>query len=455
MGKKYDFDYIVIGSGPAGRTVAEKLAKAKKKVAIVEGKLLGGAEINTRDLPYRTALEFAKTYHKFMNYSAVSGNSTYFNLPTLASNINSVVQTAGKKIEEDFTALEIKIINGFANFLDAHTIAVDDKEYTATNFILATGSQLKANEISGLESVDYMTPDLALRVRRLPRFVFVVGGGPTGVQIAEYFAKLGTGVIIMERGTHLLPREDDEVGELIANYFTESLGITVVTNAKVLQITEDHMSKVVVFTNGAEEKMVRVDSVALATGSEPFLDYGLENAGVDYKRGGIKVDKYFNTSAKNIYAIGDCLGNSDSSSERANLEASILAENILHRQKFTAKYSGLVRRINTGIPIAVVGMNERDTLARDIKCKRATIRLEAVPTISYPEYQKGFVKILADHSGHLIGATIAAPNAEDLINELSLVLSRHLTVEALATTPHPLDTPAAAISLAAKKLLSK
>lgn len=455
MGKKYDFDYIIIGSGPAGRTIAEKLAKAKKKIAIVEEKLLGGAEINTRDLPYRTALDFANTYHKFMNYSAISGNSPYFNLPTLASSINSVVQTASQKIEENLTALDIKIIHGFANFLDAHTIAVDDKEYTATNFILATGSKLKANEISGLESVDYMTPDIALRVRRLPRFVFVVGGGPTGVQIAEYFAKLGTGVIIMERGTHLLPREDEEVGELLTNYFTESLGITVVTNAKVLQITEDHMSKVVVFTNGAEEKMVRVDSVALATGSEPFLDYGLENAGVDYKRAGIKVDKYFNTSAKNIYAIGDCLGSSDSSTERANLEASILAENILHRQKFTAKYSGLVRRIGTNIPIAVVGMNEHDTLSRDIKCKRATIRLENVPTISSPEYQKGFVKILADHSGHLIGATIAAPHAEDLINELSLVLARRLTVEALATTPHPLDTPAAAISLAAKKLLSK
>jgi len=455
MGKKYEYDYIVIGSGPAGRTVAEKLAKGKKKVAIVEGKVLGGAEINTRDLPYRTALDFAKTYHKFMNYSAVSGNSPFFNLPTLASHINSVVKDASDKIADNFKSLNIDIINGFANFLDAHTIAVEDKEYTATNFVLATGANLKANEISGLDSVNYMTPDLALRVRRMPRFVFVIGGGPTGVQIAEYFAKLGTGVIIMERGAHLLPREDEEVGDLLTTYFTESLGITVVTNAKVLQITEDHMSKVVVFTNGTEEKMVRVDSVALATGSEPALEYGLENAGVNYKHAGITVDKYFNTSAKNIYAIGDCLGNSDSSTERANLEASILAENLLHRQKFTAKYSGLVRRINTGIPIAVVGMNEHDTLARDIKCKRATIRLEAVPTISFPDYQKGFVKLLADHSGHIIGATVMGEGAEHLINEISIIMSRRLTVEAIATTPHPLDTPAAAISLAAKKLLSK
>ena len=455
MGKKYTYDYIVIGSGPAGRTVAEKLAKAKKKVAIVEGKVLGGAEINTRDLPYKTALDFANTYYKFMNYSAVSGNSPYFNLPTLASHINSIVKTASDKIAENLKSLNIDVINGFANFLDAHTIAVEDKEYTATNFILATGANLKANEISGLDSVNYMTPDLALRVRRLPRFVFVIGGGPTGVQIAEYFAKLGTGVIIMERGAHLLPREDEEVGNLLTTYFTESLGITVVTNAKVLQITEDHMSKVVVFTNGSEEKMVRVDSVALATGSEPALEYGLENAGVNFKRVGITVDKYFNTSAKNIYAIGDCLGNNDSSTERANLEASILAENILHRQKFTAKYSGLVRRINTGIPIAVVGMNEHDTLARDIKCKRATIRLEAVPTINFPGYQKGFVKLLADHSGHIIGATVMGEGAENLINEISIIMSRRLTVEAIATTPHPLDTPAAAVSLAAKKLLSK
>lgn len=403
---KYDFDYIIIGSGPAGLRAAENLANAKKKVAIVEKDSLGGARINTRDLPYKIALDFADTYHKFMTSPAVSGGANHFNLPTLGAQIDSAIEKTTAKIRANLKAKNIKLIEGFAHFLDQNTIAVGDDKFTATNFILATGAKLKVNEIAGLDSVNYMTPDNVFRVRRLPKYVFVVGGGPTGVEIAEFFANLGAGVIIMERGPHLLPREDEEIGDLITEKFTKNLGITVITGAKVLQITEDRMSKVVVFMSGTGEKMVRVDFIALATGSEPFLDYSLENANVDYKRSGVVVDKYFNTTAKNIFAIGDAIGGTDSSTERAKEEADVLTENLLHRGKTAAKYQNLIRSINTHPEIATLGLNEFDALSRDLNYKKS---------ITHLDDQEGFIKTLTDRSGRFLGTTIVSKSATEAL----------------------------------------
>ena len=410
MGK--DFDYIIIGSGPAGRRAAENLAKAKKKVCIVEENDFGGAEINTRDLPFKIALDFADTYRKFMTSPATSGNSNHFNLPTLSSQIDSTVEKTAEKLQSDLQKSGVKILNGFAHFLDSNTIAIDDKKYTASNFILATGSMLKVSEISGLDSVSVITPDDVFRIRKLPRFVFIVGGGSTGVEIAEFFANLGVGVIIMERGAHLLPKEDEEIGNYITEKFTKNLGITVLANAKVLQITEDRMSKIVVFMSSTGEKMVRVDSVVLATGSEPFLDYSLENAGVEYKRSGIITDKYFSTTTKNIFAIGDCIGGDDSSTERAIYEADTLTENLLHRGKTPAKYQNLIRSIGTHPQIATMGFNERDAVSHDLGYKKSILNLDS---------NANFIKLLTDRSGRFIGATMVAENAKDALKAHKLL----------------------------------
>ena len=425
MAKNYDFDYIVIGSGPAGRTVATELGKAKKKVAIVEYQDFGGAEITSRDLPYEISLDFANNYHCFTSSPAVNKNSCHFNFPTLLTHTDSIIADVQKRHTVALEKLGVKLIKGFAHFLDNHTIAVEDHKLTAKYFILATGSILKATEIAGLDHVKFLEPNTAFRTRRLPKFVFVIGGGPTGVEIAEYYASLGTGVIIMERGVHLLPREDDEVGEIISNYLEKELGVTIITNAKVTAITEDYTSKIVVFTNGSSEKMVRVDTIALATGSEPFLDYSLENAGIDYNNAGIIVDKYFNTTARNIFAIGDCIGDKDSSTERSRLQARILAENLLHRQKFTADYSPIPRLINTRPAIAVLGLNERDIISRDIKYHKNLTYLRDIPSLAYSESANlgGFIKVLTDNKKRFLGATIVASDIA-LAIELRRLLSK-------------------------------
>lgn len=456
MGRKHDFDYIIIGSGPAGKTAALTLAKSKKtRIAIVEGDKFGGSALNTRDVPYLSSLRFSHAYSNMLEFPELRGQDVSYNFPTIVAHSDHVATLTGAGDKAIFEDAGIKCIEGSANFLDEHTIAVGEDKYTSDNFILATGSKLKANEIAGLESVNYLTPATAIKLRRLPKAVLVVGGGSTGCEIAEYFAELGAKVLIMERADHLLPREDQEAGDTISEYFTKELGMMVLPNCKVVALEQDNISKRVVFSTNHSEKQVRVDCVVLATGSQPIVDYGLENAGVKYKASGIIVNKLFQTSAKHIYAIGDALGNEDSSTERAEYEASVLAVNLLNRTKNLINYSGFVRVTNTYPEVATVGMNGYDLLKRDHKCRKAIVKLEDIPSSKITGNSYGFVKLLADSSNHIIGATIVAPNASAMIEELAVAVRHRITALEIASTPHIALSDSIAIRTAAKQLINK
>ncbi len=455
MGKKYDFEYIVIGSGPAGSAAALTLAKAKKKVALVEGKSFGGSNLNTRDVPYSVALDFSHTFSKLLSLPEFKNQDFSFSLPTAVSHQLKSVSNVGGNDPKLFEEKNITCIYGYANFLNQNTIAVGEKQYTASNFILATGSELKTLEIAGVKSVSHLTPDTALKIRRLPKVAVIVGGGSTGCEIAEYYAELGIKVIILEMSSRLLPREDKEVGELITDYFTNELGVMVCSNCKVVALEKEGDTKCVIFQNAGSEKMVRTDCVVLATGSTPSLDYGLENAGVKYKNSGILVDRYFQTSAKNIYAVGDCLGNESSSTERADYEGTLVATNLANRTKTLANYRGFIRSTETIPEIAVVGLNEDDLTKRDRKYLKSIIKLDEIPAGKIHNFNSGFVKLLANKNLQILGATIVAPNAKLIAEEIAVALRHNLTTLELAGTPHPINSYNYAIKLAAKKLISK
>ena len=271
--KSFNFDCIIIGSGPAGRAEALKLKKREKSVAIVEMCQIGGAEVTTYELPFMLALDFARIYHEYTTSPVTKNTPHHFNFPTLTNYIKKEISKKSTELKSELEKAGIKIIPGFAHFLDQNTIAVGDKKFTAKEFVLATGSKLKPNKIPGLDHIKYLTPENVFKIRKLPRFVFVIGNTVVSKKITEFFENLGVGVI---------------------------------RNAKVQEVTEDKKSKIVYFIDDTGKKMVRVDTIVLATGSEPFVDYSLENAEVEYKRSGIIVNKHLRTSTKNIYAVGEC-----------------------------------------------------------------------------------------------------------------------------------------------------
>ena len=453
MGKKYNFDYIIIGGGPAGTTIVRNLARNKKnQIALVEGRALGGSNLNTRDVPYAISLGFAHTYRKFKSYPEVSEDNLHYNFPTIASHQDYVATQIRNAEEQLLVKKGVTLISGYAHFLSKNTIAVGEQQYTAKKFILATGAKLKTSEISGLSTVNYLTPDTAMKVRRLPKFAFIIGGGATGCEIAEYYAELGAKVLIMESSSRLLPREDKEAGESLREYFENELGIMVVTGAKVVALEQEGSIKHVIFSSDGAERMVRVDCVVLATGSEPNTDLGLENAGVKYKIVGIGVNSSFQTSAKNIYAIGDCIGGK-SSTERAEYQATILAQNLAGRAKSIPSYAGFIRVTDTYPQIASVGQNESDLGKQAKKYKHAVVYLKDSLASKIEHLPYGFVKITTDSKNRIVGSTIMAPNAALMAEELSIAVRHRLTALEIASTPHISGSFNEAIKLACKKIL--
>ncbi|MBR2855466.1 NAD(P)/FAD-dependent oxidoreductase [Candidatus Saccharibacteria bacterium] len=455
MNKKYDFQYIVIGSGPAGSTAATTLAKAKKSVGLIEDRFFGGSDLNTLNVPYSVALDFSHTYSKVNNFPELKNHTPSVNLPTLISREAQTAIKAGadnQKLLEESSAV---CFRGFAHFLDSHTVAVKDRKITARHFILASGAHLKTTEISGLDTVKCLGPETALKLRHLPEVIAVVGGGATGCEIATYYAELGAKVILFEMQDRILPREDPEVSLALTNYFSHKLGATVLYSCKVVAVGQDESSKYIIFRYGESEKIVRISEIILATGNEPNVDFGLENAGVKFKNSGVTVNKYFETSAKHIYAIGDCIGG-ESSTDLAVMQGLSLATNLINKKtKTPINYQGITRFINTPVPVASVGLNECDLSRRDRKCKRATINLSDTVAGKIDNLDCGFVKLLADHSGYLLGATILAPHADLIAQELAFALRHRKTVLELASTPHPQNSYSYAIKLAARQLLSK
>ena len=455
MGRKYDFDYIVIGSGPAGSAAALALAKTKKRVAIVEGHYFGGANLNTRDVPYGVALDFAHTYYRISRFPEFSHQDFSFNFPTIvAHQLKAVIESGGGNNQKIFDNSNVICLHGYANFLDSNTIAIGDQKITSYNFIIATGSHLDTSTIAGTDAVNYLTPDTALKIRRLPKVAIVVGGGSTGCEIAEYYAKLGAKVIIMEAANRLLPHEDTEASTAITDHFTNDLGIMTLTSCKVIALEQDDSSKRVIFQNNRTEKMVRVDCIVLATGSQPNTDLGLENAKVKYTPAGIKVSKSFQTSTKNIYAIGDCI-NSTSSTERADYEGKLLASTIINKAKNVANYTGFARVTNTSPAIVTIGLTEDELKRRKRKYKKSIVYLKDIPASKIYNLRHGFVKLLVDRNNHILGGTIVAPNATAISAELAFAVRHNLTALELASTPHILNDFSYALKLAAKKLISK
>ena len=456
MGKRFDFEYIVIGSGPAGMAAALGLARlTDKKIAIVEGGELGGA-LSTRDIPGAASLKFANTYHKATHSTecGISGMSLHFNFPTAVNHQEDLTKNSILETRIKLEKAGVTCILGVANFIDENTIAIDEREYSSRYFVIATGAKLNTANIAGTDFVNFLTPETALKNRRLPKAVCVVGGGATGCEIAEYFAKLGVKTALLERSNRLLPREDEEVGKVMREHFENELGVIVLTNARVVALEKDSVSKRVVFSKDGHEKMVRVDTIVLATGSEPATDLGLENANVKYKKSGILTNSFFQTSAKNIFAIGDCIGG-ESSTDLAVMQGNYLASTLAYRAKMPFNATGTIRAVSTCPGVAVVGFSEDDLVRRDKRYKKELVYLSETSVMKGLCKSKGFVKLIANRENHLIGAVIVAPNAVLLAHELALAVRSRIGLGELAMMPHAVLSIGEAVQIAARRMMAR
>lgn len=455
MGKKFDYELIVLGSGPAGSAAALFAAKSGAKVALVENDKWGGSALNRTDVPARALFQSSHLYHEAIRGSrfGLSSSALRYNYPTIQNWKLLASRRAGAGSKKLFEDAKIACLPGFASFLSPYEIALKDRIVSAPKFIIATGAKLNYGDISGVESATCLTPAEALALPRPPKSVFIVGAGSTGVELANYFAELGSQVVIGELAGRLLPREDEEVGQLLAQYFENSLHIKVLTQSRIVAVGKGTKpgSQKIIFRRGGQEKSVEVATIVLATGNKPTTNLSLENSGVAYSDQGIKVDDFLKTSMKHIYAAGDCIGG-ESSLERAAYEGALAASNAVGKTKNLRNYEGFIRLTDTFPSVATTGLTEDDCVKKSITCKKAVLPLSAVSASNTTDFRYGFVKLLADPKDKLLGATVVCPSAELVIQEVATAVRHKFTITQLASTPHISSSWSELIHLAARKL---
>ncbi len=455
MSRKFDYQYLVIGSGAAGSAAALLAAKYGVKTAIIEADRWGGAPLNYRDVPYGAALKFAQTYMTAVRGArfGISSGSLRYNYPTALNWQATALKRAGgnKKIFEE---AGIDCYKGFAQFINSHEVVVGKQQLAAEKILIATGGEVSANGISGAEEVNYWTPNNALRMAKLPEAVMIVGAGSTGCELAEYFGALGVKVLLAEAQERILPREDKEVSEVITKHLRKDLGVKILESSRVVAFEQDKTSKQVVFVHGGKEKSVRVGAIVLATTPEPATDFGLENAGVAYSYQGVAVNSGLQTSVKHIWAAGDIIGG-ESSTEKAAYEGKLATMNALKKAGSLANYTGFTRMTNTLPAVAKVGLNENDCAKLKLKHKSMVVPIEAVSAANTNDFREGFVKLFAGAKGQLIGATVVAPEADLVVQEIALAIRSGISVEELAGTPHVATGWSEAVRIAARQLAEK
>ncbi|MES2630594.1 MAG: NAD(P)/FAD-dependent oxidoreductase [Patescibacteria group bacterium] len=450
----FDYDLIVIGSGAGGSAAATIAARAGKRVAIIEEDTFGGDSPNWSDVPTKALLHAASVYDEARHASrfGLRTSTLGYNYPSIRAWKDLAVKRTGAANNRKFYEQNgVSAFNGKAHFLTPHEITVNRRHLSAAHFLIATGSGWVTPKIQGLDTVNFYTPRTILEAMRPPKSLFIIGGGSYGVEIAQLMAIFGTKVYIAEQAGRLLPHFDQEVGDTIEHVLTEQKGVTVLTHSRVLSVEKEGMGKKILITRGGVEKFVKADEVLVAAGRAPNVDLGLDNASVKYTPKGIDVNDYLQTSVKHIYAAGDVLGRS-SFTHSALLESKLAAHNIFERTNIAPDYTGTPSLIFTTPEVAQVGLTEDDCRRRDLAINKAIAPLNIIARSNTADFRDGFVKIIADKKGLILGATVVAPHAAEIIHELALAIKVGLTAAQVADTPHAFLSWSEAVRVAASKL---
>ena len=447
---KFDYDLVVVGSGAGGGVAAHMATTRGKKVAIIEQETIGGECPNYGCVPTKALLRAAELYHDSTEVAeqfGVKNTGTTLNMSAVKKWKDLAVKRTGTGAGDRAYAAEgIAVLKGHAHFISPWEVSISHQRVTGKNFIIATGTKDFVPPIEGLKSAGFITYRKAINLTKLPKSMAVIGGGAIGTEFTHLFNRLGVEVTQIEYAPRLLAREEPEASELVAALFERS-GVDVMTGAEVYKVTKDRAKKVVHVRQGDELHEVRVDEILVATGKTPNVDLGLDNAGVEYTKRGIVANKMMQTSAKHIYAAGDVVG-PYAFTHMASYQSRIAAHNILHRQKIEANYHAVPRCVFTDPEVASVGVTEEEARQKGWKIRTNAVPVSIIGRANASNQSAGFVKVITSETGVLVGGTIVAPRAGEMMHELALAIHNGLKAKDVAATIHAFPTWSEAVRIA-------
>jgi len=436
---KQTYDLVIIGAGSAGLTAAAFAIHLGARVALVEKNRTGGGCTWSGCVPSKTLLKTAKIAHQ-MRTAAAHGLTSVepaVDLSRVLAHVRSVVADVYQhESPEVLRADGIDVFLDTARFIDSSNIAVGDTTLAARRFLLATGAQPLVPPIPGLEAVDYLTYENIWDLDSLPQHLIVVGGGPIGCEMAQAFRRLGAQVTMVVSHDQVLPRDERAAASVLADVFG-SEGIELCYKARAERAWKEG-SDIHLVASGKE---LVGDALLLALGRRPSVNgLDLEKAGVAYSGGGIQVDDHLRTSQRHIYAAGDCIG-SYQFTHYAGWQAVMAVRNAL----LPGASKGVRDRVPwatfTDPEVAHVGLTEEEARKRFgdavMTCEWP---MERVDRARAEGRKMGFIKLVHKQDGTLLGVTIVAAVAGEMIHEWIVALERGLKVGDLANIIHVYPT---------------
>jgi pyruvate/2-oxoglutarate dehydrogenase complex dihydrolipoamide dehydrogenase (E3) component len=352
---------------------------------------------------------------------------------------------------ERFAKLGVDVLFGQARFTGPDTVEVDGRRLEFARAVIATGARAAAPPIPGLEETGYLTNETLFWLTELPRRLLVIGAGPIGCEMAQTFASFGSRVTVIHDGPHVLPREDADAAAIVERRM-EADGVELVHGARITGAARRGTEGVIRYEAGGAATEAAGDQILVAVGRAPNVEgLGLEAAGVRFERRGVVVDDRLRTSNPRIFAAGD-VASRFQFTHTADALARIVIQNALFGTFGTKKASALIVPwcTYTTPEIAHVGLSERDARERGIAVTTLTVPLAEVDRAVLDGEDDGFLRIhLRAGSDQMVGATLVAARAGDMISELTLAMTAGLGLGAVAGTIHPYPTQAEVMKKAA------
>lgn len=439
------FDLLVVGGGPGGYLCAERAAQNGMKVAVFEKKALGGTCLNEGCIPTKTLLNSSKMYRHAKESEAFGVTATGVSydhakvidrkdkvVKTLVAGVGATMKSNKVTVVTANAVVKGRLANGFA-------VEADGTTYEGKRLVIASGSETVVPPVPGLKeglaSGFVVTNREVLDEKKLPETMVVIGGGVIGLEMAYYFASVGTKVTVIEMMPKIAGATDPEICKVLTDAFVKR-GMEFKLSCKVLEVKANS----VIYEENGEKKELTCDKVLLSAGRKPSTaGIGIESLQLDMDRAAIKTDRHLCTNVSGVYAIGDCNGKL-MLAHTAYREAEVAVNHMLGKAD-EMRYDVIPSVIYTDPEVASVGLSKEAAEQKGMKVKEVKLPMSyAGRYLAETEGGKGFIKIVVDtEKNRLVGCHMVGSYASEIIMTATMMVDTELTPSRLQKLvfPHP------------------
>lgn len=454
------YDLVVIGAGTAGLVTAAGAAGMDigLKVALIERHLMGGDCLNVGCVPSKCIIRSARVVAQMQeagDFGILPPEAINIDFPAVMARMRKLRagishHDSAQRFKQTYN---IDVFLGEGSFQSSNTITVGDQVLRFKKAVITTGARAVRPAIEGIEAAGFLTNETVFSLTERPKRLGVIGGGPIGCELAQSFRRLGCEVILFHRHGHLLNKEDADAAEIVQNVF-EKEGIRLVLDCQMKRAVKLDEGKLLHYTCKGEHESTIVDEILIGAGRAPNVaGLNLDAVGVEYNRKGVIINDYLQTTNPNIYAAGDvCMA--WKFTHAADAAARIVIKNTLFSPFGLGRYklSNLVMPwvTYTDPEIAHVGLYEHEAQAKGINVNTIKIPFTTVDRAIADGEESGFVKIHHQKgSDKILGATIVARHAGEMISEVTTAIVGNIGLSKLSSVIHPYPTQAEGIKKAA------